>query len=121
MKKLAYVILILTLTSCYANYPVTSFYVKNNSDKTVNFRASIVKRSSMGSMEMTLPFTVLPKDSVLARRVGFRKDANPTAWFTNFTVFPADSVELNNPNDTINWIKSYNQKGKPQYIFNIAK
>jgi hypothetical protein len=121
MRKAIYILILTSFFGCAINYPTTSFYVKNNSDKTVNFKASIVKYSSMGPMEMTLPFTVLPYDSVLARRVGFRKDAKPTAWFTDFTVFPIDSVELNNPNDTTNWIKSYDQKGKPQYIFNITK
>ena len=121
MKTVFYILIILTFSGCAINYPTTSFYVKNTSDKTINFKASIIKPSSMGPMKMTLPFTVLPNDSVLARRVGYRKGANPTAWFTEFTIFPTDSVEFNNPKESINWIKSLNPTGKPQYIFNITK
>ena len=121
MKKSIHIITLITLMGCSINYPMTSFYVKNNSDKTVNFKASIIKHSSMGLMEMTLPFIVLPNDSVLARKVGFRKGVPPTVWFSNFIIFPTDSIEFNNPNDTINWIKSIDSNSKPIYIFNITK
>lgn len=103
------------------NYQLTTFYVKNNTDKTVNFKASVIKYSSMGQFEMTLPFTILPKDSVLARRAKFRKDVLPNQWFTQFIIFPVDSVVLNDPNISINWIKSTDAKGKLIYTFNIAK
>jgi len=107
------------------SYPLTTFYVKNNSDKPINFRASITKYSSMtGPFEMTLPFTVLPKDSVLARKAGFRKDASPTNWFTSFVIFPVSGVILNDPNDPndpTNWIKSEDSKGKPVYTFNVTR
>ncbi|NOR86647.1 MAG: hypothetical protein GQ527_03470 [Bacteroidales bacterium] len=121
IKKIIYILILTSFFGCAMNYTSTSFYVKNNSDKTVNFKASIVKYSSMGPRIMTLPFTVLPHDSVLARIVGIRDDGSATDWFTDFTVFPTDGVEMNNPNDSINWIKSYDQKGKPQYIFNMTK
>lgn len=103
------------------NYQLTTFYVKNNTNKTVNFKASVEKLSSMGSFNMTLPFTVLPKDSVLARRANFRKGISPTQWFTQFIIFPVDSVVLNDPKDPNNWIKSTDMKGKLVYTFNIAK
>ena len=70
---------------------------------------------------MTLPFTVLPNDSVLARRAKFRKDVLPNEWFTQFIIFPVDSVVLNDPNISTNWIKSTDAKGKLIYSFSIAK
>ena len=121
MKTLLYILICLTFSSCMVNYPLTTFYVKNNTNKIINFKASVVKYSSMGQFEMTLPFTVLPTDSVVARRVNFRKDVSPNEWFTQFLVFPIDSVVLNDPNISTNWIKSSDSKGKPIYTFNIAK
>lgn len=103
------------------NYPMTSFYVKNNSDKPLNFKASVMKYSSMGLFEMTLPFTVLPHDSVLARQVGLRKDAQPTAWFTGFIIFPTDSILFNDPNNSANWLKYTDAKGRPVYTFTLTK
>lgn len=74
-----------------------------------------------GPFEMTLPFTVPPKDSVLARKAGFRKDALPTAWFTSFIIFPVSGVVLNDPHDPANWIQSKDSKGKTVYTFNIVR
>ncbi len=121
MKRLFYILNCMILSGCMTNYHVTTFYVKNNTDKTVNFKASILKYSSMGQFEMTLPFTVLPNDSVLARRAKFRKDLSPNEWFTQFIIFPIDNVRLNDPKVSINWIKSADPKGRPIYTFNIAK
>lgn len=103
------------------NYTPTTFYVKNSTDKTLNFKASIIKYSSMGPFEMTLPFCVPPNDSVLARRVSLRKDALPTDWFTKFIIFPSDSISFNDPNNPNNWMKSIDQKGRQVYIFNMTK
>ncbi len=75
----------------------------------------------MGPQEMTLPFTVNPADTVLFRRVGYKKNANPVSVFSQFIIFPVDSVELNNPKDSVNWIKSTDKKGKPQFIFDLNK
>lgn len=103
------------------NYTPTKFYVKNSTNKTLNFKASIVKYSSMGPVEMTLPFSVPPNDSVLARLVSLRKDALPTDWFTKFIIFPSDSIRFNDPNNPNNWTKSIDQKGRQVYIFNMTK
>ena len=100
---------------------MTTFYVKNNTNKTVNFKASVDKYSSMGTFNMTLPFTVFPMDSVLARKVSLRNGAPPFAWFTQFILFPVDSIIFNDPNDPVNWIKSFDTKGKPVYTFVVAK
>lgn len=103
-------------------FPTTTFYVKNNSDRTVNFKATVLKRNSMGPFEMTNSFTVNPKDSVLARQVGFKRDSeNPQKWFTNFTIFPTDSIQIHDPNKPSNWKKWTNEKGKPCYTFIIAE
>jgi hypothetical protein len=48
----------------------------------------------MGAFEMLLPFTVLPKDSIIARRANFRKNISPNEWFMQFIIFPVDSVLL---------------------------
>lgn len=121
MKKLLFMLICFSATSCMVNYPVTSFYVKNTTDKTLNFKASIVKQSSFGPFEMTLPFAVPPKDSILARQVNFHKEAQPDAWFTSFIIFPTDSLIFNDPNISSNWMKSIDAKGKPVYIFNLTK
>ncbi|MHC1778333.1 MAG: hypothetical protein AB9834_23230 [Lentimicrobium sp.] len=121
MKLILTVLTLLLFSACNVNYPVTSFYVKNTSGKTINFKASILKYSSMGQCEMTLPFAVAPHDSTLARRVGFHKDAVPTAWFRTFVIFPTDSVLMNDPNNDGNWIKSTDKKGKHVYTFTLTK
>lgn len=121
MKHIIIILTTLAFTSCMLSYPVTTFYVKNNTDKTLNFRASVMKYGSMGQSEMTLPFIVLPHDSVLARRVGLKKDAEPTAWFTHFIIFPTDSILFNDPNNSANWIKSTDAKGRPVYTFIMTK
>ncbi len=87
----------------------------------ISFKAIDKVFSSPSVNWASLPFTVLPNDSVLARKVQLRKDAPPTAWFTQFVLFPVDSVKLNDPNDPNNWIKSTDAKGKQIYTFNVAK
>ena len=85
MKPLLSLLICLAFSGCMSkNYPLTTFYVKNNTDQTVNFKATVLKLSAMGPFEMTLPFMVLPQDSVLARRVNFKKDALPNHWFSQF-------------------------------------
>lgn len=121
MKQILSLLTIFILTGCMVNYPTTTFYVKNTTNKTQNFKASVIKYSSMGQFEMTLPFSVPPNDSVLARQVGFKKDALPTAWFTKFIIFPTDSTNFNDPNNSKNWVKSFDKKGNPIYIFNMTK
>jgi len=67
-------------------------------------------------------FTVLAKDCILARQVGFRKDTeNPQKWFNKFTIFSVDGIEMNDPYKAENWIKGINEKGKPIYTFTIAE
>ena len=75
----------------------------------------------MGQFEMTLPFAVPPNDSILARKVGFRKDAVPTAWFTKFIIFPVDSILIKDPYLPDNWIKTSDNQGKPIYTFTLTK
>lgn len=118
MKKTLIPILTLLLSGCYTQYPTTTFWINNNTDKTVNFRASIIKYSSMGPYKMTLPFTIEPNDSVLFRQVGFHKNGNPARVFSEINFFPLDP-KTNNPSDSTNWIKSLDQKGKPKYNFFI--
>lgn len=121
MKLLLTIIICLPLASCMTNYQMTTFYVKNNTNKTVNFKASVDKLTSMGMYNMTVPFTVLPNDSVVARKVQLRKDAAPTVWFTEFIIFPIDSIKLNDPRDADNWIRSTNSKGKQVFTFKVTK
>ncbi len=56
----------LVFTGCITNYPFTTFSVKNNSGKTIHFKASVPKRTSAVPFEMTVPFTVLPGDDVFS-------------------------------------------------------
>ncbi len=100
---------------------MTTFYVKNTTNETLNFKASVIKQSSMGPHEMTLPFAVAPNDSVIARQVGFKKGIEPTAWFSKFIIFPSDSINFNDPNDPANWKKTLDEKGRPVYTFNMTK
>jgi len=131
MKKSTIILfLVCTLTSCgilipfpeSKKYPTTTFYVKNNSDKTVNFQSTVLKRSTNGPYEVTVPFTVQPKDSVLARKAMFKKDGeNPQNWFTKFTIFPVDGIKINDPNKAENWGKWNNNENRPCYTFIIAE
>lgn len=121
MKQIILICALLGLTSCMVNYPMTTFYVKNTTNETLNFKASVIKHSSMGPHEMTLPFAVPPNDSVVARQVGFKKGIEPTAWFSKFVIFPSDSLTFNDPNDSANWEKTMDEKGRPVYTFNMTK
>jgi len=112
--------LLLTLMGC-GSYTMSSFYVKNTSNKPVNFNASVLKYSQMGPFLLNVPFTVKAKDSVLARKVALRNDVTPEKWFEKFDIFPVDSLEFNDPKNALNWIKSIGQDGKPMYTFNIVK
>ncbi len=121
MKTKAIVIVAIFLTGCAAKYPVTSFYIKNTSDKIINFKVSVVKPTSTGPFEMTLPFRVFPKDSVLGRKVGMKEGTLPTTWFSRFIIFPIDSVSFNDANNPENWIRSIDNKGHIVYTFSITK
>ena len=80
------------------NYPLTTFYVKNNSDKPIIFNATVMKHSQKGSFYINQPFTVQVEDSVLTRKIGYKIDGqNPENWFTEFKIFPIDSLEFNDP------------------------
>lgn len=125
MKRLHLLVFIFLFSiaffSCMVNYPTTTFYVKNTSNKTLNFKASVIKYSSMGPFEMTIPFSIPPHDSVMARKVGYKKDALPTGWFTQFIIFPTDSILFNDPKNQANWIKSTDPEGRPIYTFTMSK
>ena len=130
MKKSIIIIFLLsyTLTGCgilipfpeRKNYPTTTFYVKNNSNETINFSSSvIVFPMSRGPLKRT--FSVPPKDSILTRQVEFKKDAEPQKWFFEFKIFPNDNVKIFDPNKTENRKKGFDIKGKLFYTFLIAE
>ncbi|WP_126973225.1 hypothetical protein [Gynurincola endophyticus] len=121
MKYLFLLIILIGFSSCKTNYTLTTFYVKNPTAQSLNFKASIIKYNSMGPYEMTLPFTVLPGDSVLARQVKLRNDIPPNKWFTQFVNFPVEGIVFNDPNLENNWVKSIDEKGKPVFTFTLAK
>jgi hypothetical protein len=75
----------------------------------------------MGPIPMTVSFKVLPNDSTLARQVGFKKGALPNRWFTQFNIFPLDSIQFNDPNTSDNWKRSIDSKGRPVFTFIITK
>ncbi len=122
MKQLRIFLIGLTISGCMSkNYPLTTFYVKNNTTQTINFKATVLKISSMGPFDMTVPFTVMPQDSVLARRVNYKKDASPNEWFSQFLIFPVEGITFNDPNDASKWIKSTDENGKLFYTFTLGK
>lgn len=118
MKSTFLPLILILLSGCFITYPTTTFWINNNTDETVNFNASVIKRSSMGPFEMSLPFTVEPGDSVLFRQVGFRKNANPVNVFKEINFLKSDT-HYNNPKDSSNWHKTYDKQGRPQYTFFI--
>lgn len=129
MRKITGLLLLsLMVTSCgilfpwpEGNYPMTSFYVKNTSDKAIEFESTVIKQSTMGPYEMTVPFNVPPQDSILARQVGFKKDVNPNLWFVRFTISRLEGAKINDPYKPENWKKGIDSRGKPIYTFTIAE
>jgi hypothetical protein len=93
---------------------MTKFYVKNTSNKTIRFDASVIKFSQITDpYEVSLPFTVYANDSVLARETRFSRDGkNPQRWFNTFVIHSVDGIEMNDPNLPKNWIK-YNTNDNP--------
>ena len=120
MKKIIFLFILFTLISC-GNYTMSTFYVKNTSDKQVNFNATVVKYSQMGPYLLNVPFAIKPNDSVLARKVKMRSDLSPENWFEKFEIFPTDSLEYNDPKQSQNWIKTIGKDGNPIYTFKIVK
>lgn len=120
MKKITSLLILFTLLSC-GNYTMSTFYVKNTSEKSISFDASVMKFSQNGPFDVNQSFTIKPKDSVLTRRASMRNDVSPEKWFTSFNIFPTDSLEFNDPNLSQNWVKSIGKDGKPIYTFNIVK
>lgn len=114
MKKQILLFLIVGLSSCYPNYPTTSFWIHNNSEKEVNFNASIYKANTPPPHIMSQLFTINPGDSVLFRRTGFPKKGNPVNVFKEMNFIPINK-RMHDPNDSLNWIKSVGNKGKPKY------
>ncbi len=128
--KQSIIILLLSylLTSCgilipfpeNKKFPTTTFYVKNNSNETINFSSTVVV-FPMSRGPLTRNFSVRPKDSILARQISFKKDAEPQKWFIEFIIFPNENVKIFDPNKAENWIKGVNSKGRPIYTFTIAE
>lgn len=126
MKKILFLVLAsLTLISCgvlNGNSPMTAFIVKNTSDKPISFTAGVLKHSQIaGPHVITNSFTVKPNDSIIARQTYFKRDGeNPQNWFTEFSVFPVEGIELNDPNVRENWKKS-SKDNVPTYTFTLNK
>ncbi len=120
MKKIILFILSLSLMSC-GSYTMSTFYVKNTSNKPVSFDASVMKFSQNGPYDVNQSFTIKPNDSVLARKASMKNDVSPEKWFTQFNIFPVDGLEFNDPKNPQNWIKTSDKDGKPVYTFNIVK
>lgn len=110
------------LISCLSitDTPMTTFIVKNTSDKPISSTTSVIKMSvTFGAQEVTHSFTVNPHDSIIARQTYFKKDAeNPQKWVTKFEILPIDGVVMNDPQKSENWVKSEKDK-IPVYTFTI--
>lgn len=120
IKTAVNISMLFSLLSC-GSYTMSTFYVKNTSDKPVNFNATVIKYSQTGPFLMNVPFVVMPKDSVLARRVKLKSGLTPENWFTEFKIFPTDGLEFNDPKEPRNWVKSMGNDGNPVYTFEIVK
>ena len=120
MRKITTLFLLLTLVSC-GSYTMSTFYVKNTSNKPISFDASVMKFSQNGPYDINQSFTIKPNDSVMTRKVSMRNDVSPEKWFTRFNIFPTDSLEFNDPKIPQNWVKTIGKDGKPIYTFNIVK
>jgi len=123
MKKI--IIIILTtflITSCgrFESYPTTTFSVINDSNETISFSSTVVV-FPMSKGPQTRNFSIRPKDSILARQVGFKEGVEPQKWFLEFNIFPNENVKLFDPNKAENWIKGINSKGETNYTFVIAE
>lgn len=122
MKNAIIFLVVIFFTSCIdfneTEYPTTEFYVKNTSNKTIYFDATVVLFISKPAI--TSSFTVNPKDSVLARSVGIKTDAEPQIWFKSFEIYPVEGIQMNDPNLSANWVK-YNFNEKPTYVFTLNK
>lgn len=123
-KALIIIISSILVTSCgalgFGSYPTTTFYVKNNSNETINFSSTVVV-FPMSRGPLTRNFSVPPKDSILARQVDFKKDVEPQKWFLEFKIFPNDNVKTFDPNKAENWKKGVDSKGRLIYTFLIAE
>ena len=102
------------MNSCYSKYPTTSFWIHNNSEATINFIGSVYKANTPPPHIMSNYFILKSGDSVLFRSIGFHKEGNPSNVFKEINFIPIDK-RMNNPNDSLNWIKSIDSKGKPKY------
>ena len=120
MRKLTTLFLLLTLVSC-GSYTMSTFYVKNTSNKPISFDASVMKFSQNGPYDINQSFTIKSNDSVMTRKVSMRNDVSPEKWFTRFNIFQTDSLEFNDPKIPQNWVKTIGKDGKPIYTFNIVK
>jgi len=119
MKKVFLFFSMVLFFACNKHYVMTEFYVKNTSDKTISFEASVMKSSQiLGPHEVSETFTVYPNDSVLARKIEFFADN--TKWFTSFIIYPVEGIQMNDPNLPDNWIKYY-KNSLPIYVFTLNK
>jgi archaellum component FlaG (FlaF/FlaG flagellin family) len=76
MRKIMTILLLVTLMSC-GSYTMSTFYVKNTSNKSVSFDTSVLKFSQNVPYNVKQSFTVRPNDSVLTRRASMRNDLGP--------------------------------------------
>jgi hypothetical protein len=118
MKKAIIPILLLALSGCYTQYPTTTFWVHNNTEKAVNLTAIVFKDSLPPPHLMNLSYTILPADSVLFLQSTFNKQGNPAKVFKEMKFVPVDK-QMNRPTDSLNWIKTTDSKGKPKFNFYI--
>ena len=123
MKRVGIFLIVLICACCEKeDMPMTEFYVKNTSTKTIIFDASVIKPTgNSGHQKVSLSFTVYANDSVLARRIKFTRDGkNPQKWFNTFVIRPVEGIQMNDPNLSENWIK-YNANDMPIYVFTLNK
>ena len=118
MKSIILLTAYLLLLSGCITYPQTTFWVQNDTDKTVQFNATVYK---IHLEEMTLPFSVAPNSKVLVRQIGLTEKGNVRNVFSKISFITPDSIKVKDPMDPLNWVKTTDAAGKPTYFFHVDK
>jgi hypothetical protein len=114
MKRL---LLIFVIIQIGCSYPMTTFWINNNTEKEVHFTAGAIHLPSQSIQ--TLPFSIPPNDSILLRRIGLKEGANITNVFGNISFMTIDSIEIKDPMNPENWQKGKDKNGKTTFIFRV--
>jgi len=117
MKEMKKLLLIFIIIEIGCSYPMTTFWVNNNTEKEVRFTAGAFHLPSHSIR--TLPFSIPPNDSVLLRRIGLKEGGNITNIFGDISFVTMDSIKIKDPMNLENWQKAKDKNGQTIFIFKI--